>query len=372
MIRIWRQSIKQTPLYGKHLALGARLIDFGGWELPVQYTGILEEHQQVREAAGLFDVSHMGEITVNGAGATEFLDRLLTNRVSGIAEGRVVYSPMCYPDGGCVDDLLAYRMGPEDWFLVVNASNTDKDFAWILENKPEGVEVRNVSADYAQLAVQGPGAMEILAALTEEDLASMGFFRFRPRVLIAGIPVILSRTGYTGEDGFELYAAAGDGPGLWDAVLEAGRNKGLVPVGLGARDTLRFEAALPLYGHELSPELSPVEAGLSRFIAWDKDDFIGKEALLAQKAAGPARILAGFEMVDRGIPRNGYPILAGGAPAGFVTSGSVSPTLDKNLGMGILPAAFAAPGTDIEIVIREKPLKARVVPLPFYQKKYHK
>lgn len=364
--------MKRTPIYEKHLALGARLIDFGGWELPVQYTGILEEHQQVRQAAGLFDVSHMGEVTVKGAGATDFLDRLLTNRVGKAAIGRVIYSPMCYPDGGCVDDLLAYRMGDEDWFLVVNASNTDKDFAWILANKPEGVEAVNVSGDYAQLAVQGPKALDILAPLAEEDLSTMGFFRFRPRVLIAGIPVILSRTGYTGEDGFELYAAAESGPALWDAIMEAGRDKGLVPVGLGARDTLRFEAALPLYGHELSPELSPVEAGLSRFIAWDKADFLGKEALAAQQAAGPVRRLAGFEMVDRGIPRNGYPILAGGAPAGFVTSGSVSPTLDKNLGMGVIPAAFAVPGTEIEIVIREKPLKARVVPLPFYQKKYHK
>ena len=363
--------MKQTPLYEKHLALGARLIDFGGWELPVQYTGILEEHQQVRAAAGLFDVSHMGEITVKGDGATDFLDRLLTNRVSGIAEGRVVYSPMCYPDGGCVDDLLAYRMGPEDWLLVVNAGNTDKDFEWIRSNGPAGVHIRNVSADYAQLAVQGPASVDILAPLTEEDLSTLGFFRFRPRVLLAGIPVILSRTGYTGEDGFELYAAAGDGPALWDALMDAGRDKGLVPVGLGARDTLRFEAALPLYGHELSTEISPVEAGLSRFIAWDKPDFLGKDALAAQRAAGPARKLAGFEMIDRGIPRNGYPILAEGKAAGFVTSGSVSPTLDKNLGMGVMPSAFASPGTELEILIREKPLKARVVPLPFYQKKYH-
>lgn len=357
-------------MYESHLALGGKMVDFGGWALPVQYAGILEEHMKVRREAGLFDVSHMGEIAVQGPGAAAFLDILLTGRPSGLTAGRVMYSPMCAPDGGCVDDLLVYRLGEDDFLLVVNAANTQKDFAWVLGHCPPEVTVRNDSDRYAQIALQGPASAEILDSFAGDRLSGLGFFRFLADADLGGIRALVSRTGYTGEDGFEIYLDSSKGTELWDRLLEAGRDKGLAPAGLGARDTLRFEAALPLYGHELSPEITPVEAGLSRFVGWDKDGFIGKKALESVRDAGPARKIAGFEMVDRGIPRNGYLVQRDGEDAGWVTSGSYSPSLGKNLGMALVPSEMAAPGQELHVVIREKPLLARVVPLPFYHKKY--
>lgn len=364
--------MKKTPLYEKHCELGGRIIDFGGWALPVQYTGIIEEHEQVRKAAGLFDVSHMGEIIVKGTDAESIIQKLVTNNIIGAKEYRIIYSPMCYPEGGVVDDLLIYKYSEQYYLLIVNASNTDKDFAWIRDNAKGQAEVINVSDSFTQLALQGPKAEAILQKLTDAPLSDIGFFRFRPDVSLGGVEAIVSRTGYTGEDGFEIYINSESAVYLWEKILAVGKDEGLVPVGLGARDTLRFEAALPLYGHEISQDISPLEAGLDKFVRLDKDDFIGKEALVRQHEQGLKRILVGFEMVDRGIPRNGYDVQVNGRKAGFVTSGSFSPSLGKNIGMAIVESGINEVDAEINIVIRNKALKAKTVKLPFYNKKYKK
>ncbi len=365
-------ALKRTPLYEIHRSLGGKLIDFGGWELPVQYSGIIEEHQQVRSAAGLFDVSHMGEITVKGKDAEKFLQKLITNDISNAKDFQVVYSPVCYPEGGSVDDLLVYKYNSSDYLLVVNASNTDKDFAWMLENAEGGVELENVSAAYAQIAIQGPKAETILQRLTDSDLGEIRFYHFKPEVRIAGVSTIVSRTGYTGEDGFEIYLPSEYAAPVWEKLMEAGKEDGLMPAGLGARDTLRFEAALPLYGQEISRDISPLEAGLGRFVKLEKEDFIGKAALVAQKERGIPRKLAGFEMLDRGIPRSHYEVQAEGAFIGFVTTGSYSPSLAKNIGLALVDSAFAAEGTVFDILVRGKALKGKVTKIPFYSKKYKK
>lgn len=362
--------MKHTPLYEQHAALGGRIIDFGGWALPVQYSGIIEEHEAVRNAAGLFDVSHMGEVTVKGSGALAFIQHLVTNDISKAVDGQAVYSPMCYPDGGVVDDLLVYRMGAEDFLLVVNAANTDKDFAWICEHLPDDVKAENVSDKWAQLALQGPKAQAILQKLTDYPLGDIRFFHFVPNARVADMDALVSRSGYTGEDGFELYTAAENAPALWQALLDAGRGDGLLPAALGARDTLRFETALPLYGQEISADISPLEAGLTRFVKLDKPDFIGKAALVKQAEAGLKRKLVGFEMVGRGVPRSHYGVAKDGRTVGFVTTGSFSPTIKKNLGLALVEADYAVQDAALEIVIRDKPVEARIVPLPFYSKKY--
>ena len=364
--------MKRTPLYEKHVALGGRMIDFGGWELPVQYQGIIKEHEQTRKAVGLFDVSHMGEITVKGPGAQRFIQRMVTNDISGAQNLQAVYSPMCYEDGGVVDDLLIYRMGDEDYLLIVNAANTDKDFEWLCRHVTGQVELLNVSDDYAQMAIQGPNAERILQQLCDVPLEDIKFYRFRTDVSVAGVYGIVSRTGYTGEDGFELYLPAAEAAGVWDALLEAGKDDGLVPAGLGARDTLRFEVALPLYGHELSDSISPLEAGLGMFVKLDKEEFIGREALEAQKEAGLKRRVAGFEMSERGIPRAHLDVQKDGASVGFVTSGGFAPSVGKNLGLALVDITCAAEGTELDIIIRDKPMKAQVVGKPFYSKKYKK
>ncbi len=364
--------MKRTPLYEKHVALGGRMIDFGGWELPVQYQGIIKEHEQVRAAAGLFDVSHMGEITVKGPDAQRFIQCMVTNDISGAQDLQAVYSPMCYENGGVVDDLLIYRMGEEDYLLIVNAANTDKDYEWLCRNVTGQVELRNVSDEYAQLAVQGPNAERILQRLCDKPLEYVKFYRFRTDVRVASVSGIVSRTGYTGEDGFELYLPAVEATSVWDALLEAGKGDGLVPAGLGARDTLRFEVALPLYGHELSDSISPLEAGLGMFVKLDKEEFIGKEALAAQKAAGLKRRVVGFEMTECGIPRAQMDVQKDGALVGFVTSGGFAPSVGKNLGLALVDIACAAEGTELEIIIRDKPVNAQVVGKPFYSKKYKK
>lgn len=363
--------MKRTPLYENHVSLGAKMTDFGGWELPVQYEGIIKEHNQVRNAAGLFDVSHMGEVTARGEGAQEFIQNLVTNDISQLQDGRAIYSPMCYPDGGTVDDIIVYRISKDDFFIVVNAANTDKDFEWMKQNLSGGVELNNVSQSYAQLALQGPKSQFILQKLTGFDLSALKFFRFAKDVEVDGVKCMVSRSGYTGEDGFELYVNSEQAPRLWDAILEAGRDEGAVPVGLGARDTLRFEAALPLYGHELSKDISPLEAGLGRFVKLEKERFIGKEALQKQ-SANLKRVLVGFELVDPGVARSGFEVYAGERNIGFVTSGSYSPTLNKNLGLALVEAAFSPEGTQIEIAIRNRKAKAVVVNKPFYSKKYKK
>jgi aminomethyltransferase len=366
------KGVKRTPLYDMHVRLGGRLIDFGGWELPVQYAGILEEHEQTRNHAGLFDVSHMGEIEVRGPEAEAFIQQLVTNDIGKMEENQVVYSPMCYLHGGTVDDLLVYKYSKEHYLLVVNASNTDKDYQWIHENLSGKVGIQNVSEQYAQLALQGPGAEAVLQKLTDLPLHTLRFFRFLPELTLAGVNALVSRTGYTGEDGFEIYVSSPAAPGLWEKLLEAGKEEGLVPVGLGARDTLRFEAVLPLYGQELAQDISPLEAGLGIFVKLGKGDFIGREALVKQKEQGLARQLVGFEMLDKGIARSHYEVQRDGKTIGMVTSGTFSPTLKKNLGLALLEKEFAEPGTELEILVRNKPLKAVVVKKPFYVKRYWK
>ncbi|GEA13892.1 MAG: aminomethyltransferase [Moorella sp. (in: firmicutes)] len=361
-------ELKKTPLYAEHIAAGARIVEFGGWLMPVQYTGIIEEHQQVRNCAGLFDVSHMGEIVIKGPDAFNLVQKLITNDAARATGNRVVYSPMCYPDGGIVDDLLVYPQGEGEYLLVVNAGNIDKDFAWIRENAAGlAVEVSDISAATAQLALQGPRALGILQPLTDVELAPLGYYRWtRGRVL--GVDCLISRTGYTGEDGFEIYFAAADAPAMWRQLLVAGQEAGLVPAGLGARDTLRLEAALPLYGHELGPTISPLEAGLGRFVCLEKGEFNGRAALAAQKEAGIKRRLVGLAMVDRGIPRPEYPVLAGGREIGYVTSGSFAPTLGKNIALALVAAGTVSAGAEVEVSIRSRLHRAVVVDLPFYRR----
>lgn len=368
--------MKKTPLYHEHSAMGAKMVDFAGWALPIQYSGILEEHRRTRIAAGLFDLSHMGEIRVKGRGAFGFLQRMATNDLGAVAGEQVLYTPLCYPNGGVVDDLLIYKMSDEDFLLVVNAANTEKDLEWLKKHSlterigAEEIEIIDCSSDLALLAIQGPKAEEILQPLVNADLSEIGFYRFRSEVDLQGSTVLISRTGYTGEDGFEIYLDSGEAIRIWRMLLKAGEEEGLVPVGLGARDTLRLEAALPLYGQELSPEISPLEAGLGSFVKLQKEDFIGREALLKQKEAGTPRALVGVEMIERGIPRAGYKVLAGGAEIGVVTSGNFSPSLEKNIGLALASKEYASPGTKVEILIRNKPVAAQVIKKPFYRKKY--
>jgi aminomethyltransferase len=362
--------VKKTALYEHHVALGGRIVDFGGWALPVQYQGIAQEHLAVRTAAGLFDVSHMGEIRVAGADAGAFIQHMVTNDIKAAVAGRAVYSPMCYDDGGVVDDLLIYKYSDTEFLLVVNAVNADKDAAWLKEHIAGNVTVEKVSDDFAQLAIQGPMAETILQKLTDEPLDKLMFFRFRPDVKLDGISAMVSRSGYTGDDGFEIYLHRADAPRLWDSLLSAGRDSGLVPVGLGARDTLRLEAALPLYGQEISADISPLEAGLGRFVKLNKGDFIGREALLRQQQDGLRRTLVGFELTAQGIARSHYDVQSDGENIGFVTSGSMSPSLGKSIGLALIDSALASTGTPIDIMIRGKAVAAQVVGTPFYSKKY--
>jgi len=363
---------KKTPLYSMHEKYGGRVIDFGGWALPVQYTSIIEEHRHTRETAGLFDVSHMGEFRVTGKDPLGFIQKTVVNDISKGGVGRCIYSPMCYPSGGCVDDLIVYRVGEEEYLIVVNAANLEKDFSWmsdIVRDFP-GTSLVNESDETAELALQGPKAETILQKLTDTDLKAVKYYHVAPNVAVAGKKTMISRTGYTGEDGFEIFCGPDDAVEVWEAVMEAGKPEGLTPVGLGARDTLRFEASMPLYGQELDAERTPLEAGLGKFVSFDKGDFVGRDALLAQKENGLERKLVGFEMVGRGIPRHNYPILDadGGKEIGYVTSGSYAPSLDKNLGCGYVPVEMAGIGQKLNIGIRKRTVEAVVVKTPFYKR----
>lgn len=362
--------MRKTPLNTEHSKLGGKLIDFGGWELPVQYSGIIQEHLAVRTTAGLFDVSHMGEVTVKGPRAEEFIQAMITNDISRMQDNRVMYSLMCYPNGGVVDDLLVYKYNNEYFLLVVNAGNTDKDFAWLEQHIHPGVELINVSDQYAQLALQGPLAEAVLQKLTKTDLSLIRFFRFQSGVDLAGVSALVSRTGYTGEDGFEIYLAAADAVHVWQKILEAGEPLGVVPIGLGARDTLRFEVGLPLYGHEISADISPLEAGFHTFVKLGKSDFMGRDALLSQTESGIPRKLVGFKMLDKGVPRGGYDVYADGEQIGFVTTGSYAPSLKQNVGLALVTSSFS--GNEIDIMVRGKGLKAHIVPTPLYTKNYKK
>ena len=364
--------MKKTPLYEKHIQLKWKIIDFGGWSLPVEYTGIIPEHEAVRTKAGIFDVSHMGEITVKGEDSEKYLQMLLTNDISLLNNNQIAYTAMCYPHGGVVDDLLVYKYSNTDYLLVVNASNTEKDYQWMKENIFGNTEILNVSENYAQLALQWPLAEAILQKLTSKNLNEIEFYYFNDNVKVGNIEALVSRTGYTGEDGFELYFAYNKAEEMWDLILEAGKDEGLIPAGLGARDTLRFEASLPLYGHELNENITPLEAGLGFFVKLNKENFIGKEALARQKSEGLQRKIVGFEMIDRGIPRNNYEVYKEGEKIGYVTTGSFSPTLKKNIGLALIDSAYSKEGTEIEILIRNKNSKAKVIKKPFYSKKYKK
>ncbi len=362
-------ELKRTPLYPVYAKYGAKTIDFGGWDLPVQFSSIMEEHEAVRNRAGLFDVSHMGEVTIKGKDSLEFIQYLITNDASKMEIGQAIYSPMCYPDGGIVDDLLIYKTAEEEYLLVVNASNTEKDVEWIEKHREGDVEVTNISNEVAQLAIQGPLAEQILQKLTSQDLSEIKFFRFKENVEISGKKTFISRSGYTGEDGFEIYCSPEDVVTLWEQLLEAGVPEGILPCGLGARDTLRFEAKLPLYGQELSPEISPLEAGLGMWVKVDKEsDFIGKEFLKEQKQNGAPRKIVGIEMIERGIPRHGYPVYVDSEQIGEVTTGTQSPTLKKSVGLALLKSEYAKEGQEIFVEIRGKNIKAVIVKTPFYRR----
>ncbi|MBA4535796.1 glycine cleavage system aminomethyltransferase GcvT [Bacillus aquiflavi] len=362
-------QLKRTPLFDAYKEYGAKTIDFGGWELPVQFSSIKEEHEAVRTKAGLFDVSHMGEIEVKGPDSLNFLQKMMTNDVSKINIGDAQYTAMCYDNGGTVDDLLIYKLADEHYLLVVNAANTEKDYEWLMEHLHGNVKIENVSPEFAQLAIQGPKAEEILQKLTKENLANIRFFKFKQDVLINGKKALVSRTGYTGENGFEIYCSNEDVVSLWHEMLEAGKEDGLVPCGLGARDTLRFEANLVLYGQEISPQITPLEAGIGFAVKVNKEaDFIGKQALKEQKEAGVPRKLVGIEMIDRGIPRNGYPVFKADEQIGEVTTGTQSPTLKKNIGLALIKANEAELGTELEVEIRKKRLKAKIIKTPFYKR----
>jgi aminomethyltransferase len=363
-------ELKRTSLYPLYADIpGVRCIDFGGWDLPVQFSGIHKEHEAVREAAGLFDVSHMGEFMVSGPQAESFIQYVTVNDVTTLAPGQAQYSAMCYPDGGVVDDLLVYKLEEQSYMLVVNASNIDKDWEWLQQHLTDGVQMTNKSDEMALLALQGPKAEDILAPLIETDLTKLGAFHFLQNINLFGTVVLLSRSGYTGEDGFEIYLPAADAPAVWKGLLEHGDAHGLLPAGLGARDTLRFEAKLPLYGQELSQDISPLEGGIGFFVKLNQtDDFIGKEALQQQKSSGVPRKLVGIEMIDRGIPRSHYPVFVGDTQIGEITTGTQSPTLKRNLGLALIDSSHAAIGTQVEVEIRGKRLKAEVVSVPFYKR----
>jgi aminomethyltransferase len=360
-------ALKRTPLYDVHRELGARLIDFGGWEMPVQYSGILEEHKAVRERVGLFDVSHMGEFEVTGAGALAYLQRMTPNDVGKLAPGRIHYSAFLTEQGTFVDDLLVYCRGPESYLLVVNAGNTPKDFAWASGRAEGDVRVANRSEAYALLAVQGPRAGVLVDRAAAEPVTDLPYYGFKTTSVL-GAPALVSRTGYTGEDGFELYLAPDAAPGVMRGLLEAGRPEGILPCGLGARDTLRLEAKMCLYGNDIDETVTAWEADLGWIVKMPKGDFVGRDALARQKEAGVPRKLVGFEMVDRGIARHGYPLQTPNG-GGLVTSGTHSPTLGRPIGLALVPTAAAAVGTELSVDIRGRQAGARVVATPFYKRR---
>lgn len=360
-------ELKRTPLFDAYATYGAKTIDFGGWDLPVQFTSIKDEHDAVRNRAGLFDVSHMGEITVTGKDALPYLQYLLTNDIAKIAVNQAQYTAMCYENGGVVDDLLTYKLAEDSYLLVVNAANTAKDFDWMLEAKANfDVEIKNVSADYGQIALQGPLAEQVLQRLTAQDLSAIKFFRFAQDVDVAGYPVLISRSGYTGEDGFEIYGKPEAIVALWDKILAEDE---VVPAGLGARDTLRFESGLPLYGQEMSADITPLEAGIGFAVKLGKEaDFIGKDALLEVKANQPRKLI-GIEMIDKGIPRTGYKLFKDDKEIGVVTTGTQSPMTKRNIGNALVETPYAVLDEVYEIEIRNKRLQVKTVATPFYTRK---
>ncbi len=362
-------QLLRTPLFESYKEYGGKTIDFGGWELPVQFSSIKAEHEAVRTKAGLFDVSHMGEVFVSGSGALDYLQKLVTNDVSKLKIGQAQYTVMCNEQGGTIDDFLIYKLEDERYLLVVNASNIEKDVAWMEKQQTENVVIDNQSDNYALLALQGPLAESVLQRLTEDKLDDIKFFRFKDHVQLGGEDVLVSRTGYTGENGFEIYGTPEAMKNLWSKILQEGKEDGVVPAGLGSRDTLRFEAGLPLYGQELRADVSPLEAGLGFVVKVNKEeDFIGKDVLVKQKEQGVERKLVGLEMIDKGIPRTGYKVYDGDQQVGEVTTGTQSPTLKKNIGFALLSTKYTELGTEVEVEVRTRRLKAKVIATPFYKR----
>ncbi|WP_338866897.1 glycine cleavage system aminomethyltransferase GcvT [Myxococcus stipitatus] len=357
---------RRTPLNEAHRALGARMVDFAGWDMPVQYSSVIAEHEAVRNSVGLFDVSHMGEVEFSGPGALETVNGLISNDLARIADGQAVYAGLLNEQGGFVDDVVAYRFSPERILICVNASNREKDFAWMKEHA-RGVAPVDRGDEYAQIAVQGPKAVGLVQRLTKTDTSKIGTYRFAEGE-VAGVRAIISRTGYTGEDGFELYCAPGDAVTLWNALLDAGQQDGVKACGLGARDSLRTEMKYALYGNDIDDSHTALEAGLGWIVKLDKAGFIGKDALVAQKAAGVKRKLVGFELTGAGIPRHGYPILKEGSRVGEVTSGTMGPTVKKPIGIGYVPTELAAEGSTFDVEIRGRAVPAVVVKTPFLKK----
>ena len=357
---------KTTPLNAAHRKLGARMVDFAGWDMPVQYVSVIAEHEAVRSRAGLFDVSHMGEIEFVGKGALEAANRLITNDLARCADGQAVYAGLLNEQGGFIDDVVAYRFNEERILICVNASNREKDFRWMLE-KSEGIKPVDRSDAFAQLALQGPKAEEILKRVTSKDVSALGTYRFTQGPVL-GVDCILSRTGYTGEDGFELYFDSARAEHVWNGLLEAGAASGLVPAGLGARDSLRTEMKYALYGNDIDDAHTPLEAGLGWIVKFDKGPFIGDAVLRAQKATGVKRKLVGFELTEAGIPRPHYKILKGGQAVGEVTSGTMGPSVKKAIGIGYVPVELSSEGSTFEIDIRGRAVPARVVKTPFWKK----
>lgn len=362
--------MKRTPLYKRHLAVGARMIEFGGWEMPVQYTGVIEEHRATRGAAGLFDICHMGEIMVTGRGAFGLLQKVMSRDLAPQKPGKMRLSVMTNPDGGILDDLTVYKFSDERFMVVTNASTREKDFKWLTDNKRSlGVadaDIEDITETTGKLDLQGPRSLAILQRIVKCDLAGITYYSFL-ETEIAGLPSLISRSGYTGEDGFEIYVDSSRVESVWDMLIEEGGPFGLRPVGLGARDTLRLEAGLMLYGNEMDESVTPLEVAYSWVPSLGKD-FIGRDALKRQKEVGLSKKLVGFEMIDRGIARHGYKIVEGEKVIGAVTSGSMAPTLNKAVGMAFVPVRYQDPGSELFIRIRENTVRAKVVPLPFYKR----
>jgi len=358
---------KRTPLNRLSRSMGARLVDFAGWEMPVQFSSVVEEHGAVRAAAGLFDVSHMGELEISGPGALPLIQKLTCNDAARLVPGQAQYSVLTSERGTCIDDILVYRRGPEAFLLVVNAGNIDDDFAWVVSHGGGDVEVVNASERWGLLAVQGPRAASILQDLTPLELSGVRYYRFLEGP-VCDVPALVSRTGYTGEDGFEVYAPAAATEELFRAILEAGAERGILPCGLGARDTLRIEARMLLYGNDIDRSTTVLEAGLGGIVRLNKGEFIGREALQRQEREGLTRRLVGFEMVDRGIARPGHAVRAEGREVGRVTSGTFAPHLKKSIGLAYVPPELAADGSRLTIAIRGRDAAAMVVPTPFYKR----
>ncbi len=360
-------ELKKTPFHQFHIEHGARMVDFGGWHMPVRYTGDKKEHNAVREQVGLFDVSHMGEFLVRGKNAEALLQYITCNNVAKLRDGRIQYNVLMSPQGGFIDDILVYRRQAEDYLVVVNAANQEKDWNWIVEqNQSVGAELIHASESFAQLAIQGPKAVEVVAQLTSVPVQDMKYYHFAEDTF-AGVSSIISRTGYTASDGFEVYFHPQHAEVVWNAILDTGKAHDLTLCGLGSRDSLRIEGKMLLYGNDANEETTVLEADLGWVVKLDKGEFIGRDVLARQKEEGVAKKWVGFEMIDRGIPRHGYPVCKQGQPIGEVTSGVYSPTFSKAIGMTYLPIAEAAIGNQIEIEIRGKNLQAVVVPTPFYK-----